>query len=104
MFQKAERPRGRPRSFDESAALEKATRVFRSKGYDGTTIDDLVDTRLEEKNRQKSRGEDLHQIDCGGCVQSCHDPRSLTELIQICRCPECLFKKKGRGFSRVPFW
>ena len=42
MFQKTERPRGRPRSFDESAALEKATRVFRSKGYDGTTIDDLV--------------------------------------------------------------
>ncbi len=43
MFQKAERPRGRPRSFDESAALEKATRVFRSKGYDGATIDDLVE-------------------------------------------------------------
>src|SRR5664279_4727960 len=43
MFQKAERPRGRPRSFDENAALEKATRVFRSKGYDGTTIDDLVE-------------------------------------------------------------
>src|ERR1700691_6783764 len=42
MFQKAERPRGRPRSFDESAALEKATQVFRSKGYDGATIDDLV--------------------------------------------------------------
>src|SRR5271168_801058 len=42
MFQNGERPRGRPRSFDESAALEKATRVFRSKGYDGTTIDDLV--------------------------------------------------------------
>ncbi|MGY3482588.1 AcrR family transcriptional regulator [Bradyrhizobium sp. USDA 4011] len=43
MFQKSERPRGRPRSFDESAALERATRVFRSKGYDGTTIDDLVE-------------------------------------------------------------
>jgi AcrR family transcriptional regulator len=42
MFQNAERPRGRPRSFDERDALEKATRVFRSKGYDGTTIDDLV--------------------------------------------------------------
>jgi AcrR family transcriptional regulator len=42
MFQNAERPRGRPRSFDEHEALEKATRVFRSKGYDGTTIDDLV--------------------------------------------------------------
>src|SRR5260370_21565929 len=42
MFQNTERPRGRPRSFDESDALEKATRVFRSKGYDGTTIDDLV--------------------------------------------------------------
>src|SRR5277367_4876870 len=42
MFQNTERPRGRPRSFDESAALEKATRVFRSKGFDGTTIDYLV--------------------------------------------------------------
>jgi AcrR family transcriptional regulator len=42
MFQNAERPRGRPRSFDERDALEKATRVFRSKGYDGVTIDDLV--------------------------------------------------------------
>ena len=34
--------RGRPRSFDERQALEKATQVFRSKGYDGVTIDDLV--------------------------------------------------------------
>lgn len=42
MFQNPERPRGRPRSFDERNALEKATRVFRSKGYDGVTIDDLV--------------------------------------------------------------
>ena len=37
------RPRGRPRSFDELEALEKATQVFWSKGYDGVTIDDLVD-------------------------------------------------------------
>ena len=36
------RPVGRPRSFDETAALEKATQVFWSKGYDGVTIDDLV--------------------------------------------------------------
>jgi len=36
------RPRGRPRSFDEGHALEKATQVFWSKGYDGVTIDDLV--------------------------------------------------------------
>ena len=34
--------RGRPRSFDELDALEKATQVFWSKGYDGATIDDLV--------------------------------------------------------------
>ena len=33
---------GRPRSFDESDALKKATQVFWSKGYDGVTIDDLV--------------------------------------------------------------
>ena len=42
MFQNSEKPRGRPRSFDERDALEKATLVFRSKGYDGVTIDDLV--------------------------------------------------------------
>ena len=42
MIQNAERPRGRPRSFDERDALDRATRVFRSKGYDGVTIDDLV--------------------------------------------------------------
>jgi AcrR family transcriptional regulator len=42
MIQKTVKPRGRPRSFDETGALEKATQVFWSKGYDGVTIDDLV--------------------------------------------------------------
>jgi AcrR family transcriptional regulator len=42
MFQNTTKPRGRPRSFDERQALEKATQLFRSKGYDGVTIDDLV--------------------------------------------------------------
>ena len=42
MSQHDARPRGRPRSFDERYALEKATQVFWSKGYDGVTIDDLV--------------------------------------------------------------
>jgi AcrR family transcriptional regulator len=42
MFQNVARQRGRPRSFDERDALEKATQVFWSKGYDGVTIDDLV--------------------------------------------------------------
>jgi AcrR family transcriptional regulator len=42
MIHKTTRPRGRPRSFDEREALEKAIQVFWSKGYDGVTIDDLV--------------------------------------------------------------
>lgn len=42
MVQNTARPRGRPRSFDEKEALEKAIQVFWSKGYDGVTIDDLV--------------------------------------------------------------
>ena len=42
MIQKYARPRGRPRSFDEGAALDKAIQVFWSKGYDGVTVDDLV--------------------------------------------------------------
>ena len=42
MVQNAPKPRGRPRSFDETEALERATQVYWSKGYDGVTIDDLV--------------------------------------------------------------
>jgi len=42
MFQNTVRVRGRPRGFNERDALEKATQVFWSKGYDGVTIDDLV--------------------------------------------------------------
>jgi AcrR family transcriptional regulator len=42
MVQNTPKPRGRPRSFDETRALEMATQVFWSKGYDGVTIDDLV--------------------------------------------------------------
>ncbi|MFI4980760.1 MAG: TetR/AcrR family transcriptional regulator [Nevskiales bacterium] len=42
MINNTARPRGRPRNFDEGEALEKAAQVFRSKGYDGVTIDDLV--------------------------------------------------------------
>ncbi len=42
MFQNSTKQPGRPRSFDERDALEKAIQVFWSKGYDGATIDDLV--------------------------------------------------------------
>ena len=34
--------RGRPRKFDEAEAVDAATRVFWTKGYDGVTVDDLV--------------------------------------------------------------
>ena len=42
MLANSNRPRGRPRNFDESEALQKATRIFWSKGYDGVAIDDLI--------------------------------------------------------------
>ena len=42
MLTNSNRPRGRPRTFDESEALNKATQIFWSKSYDGVAIDDLI--------------------------------------------------------------
>jgi AcrR family transcriptional regulator len=39
----SKRARGRPRKFDETEAIGAAIKVFWSKGYDGATIDDLVE-------------------------------------------------------------
>jgi AcrR family transcriptional regulator len=36
------RPRGRPRAFDREAALAQATRLFRVKGFEATSIADLT--------------------------------------------------------------
>jgi len=54
MSQELARPRGRPRSFDEREALEKAVRVFWAKGYDAVTIDDLVACRWPKHRSPRS--------------------------------------------------
>jgi AcrR family transcriptional regulator len=44
MVQKSEpRPRGRPRSFDPDRALGAATERFRTRGYTGTSLDELAE-------------------------------------------------------------
>jgi AcrR family transcriptional regulator len=43
MVENTSRPRGRPRGFNETEAVARAAKVFLAKGYDGATIDDLVE-------------------------------------------------------------
>jgi AcrR family transcriptional regulator len=43
MQNNSNRSRGRPRNFDESEALKKATQIFWSKSYEGVGIDDLIE-------------------------------------------------------------
>ena len=43
MVKNMKKPRGRPRKFDEGEAIRMATNVFWAKGFDGATIDDLVE-------------------------------------------------------------
>lgn len=39
----ARRPRGRPRTFDEEAALDQLTELFRERGFSQTSVADLVE-------------------------------------------------------------
>src|ERR1700674_5103645 len=40
---KPRRPRGRPRSFDREAALERAMEVFWRQGFEGSSLHDLTE-------------------------------------------------------------
>lgn len=58
----APRRRGRPRSFDAAEVLRAATERFRTRGYAGTSLDDLVDaTGLQRPSLYAAFG-DKHAI------------------------------------------
>ena len=44
MKKKSARSRGRPRSFDRDAALDRAIIIFWAKGYNGASVDDLTES------------------------------------------------------------
>lgn len=44
MSTELKKPRGRPRVFDKEEALEKAMKLFWARGYDGTSMAELIET------------------------------------------------------------
>src|ERR1700748_3377 len=55
-------PRGRPRGFDEEAAVERAMGVFWSRGYHATALPDLLRaTKLSRGSRYAAFG-DKHSL------------------------------------------
>lgn len=80
----ARKPRGRPRSFDRDAALEKAMEVFWSKGYEATSISDLTEAMginppslyaaFGDKERLFLAAVERYQEDRGASCPYCDEP------------------------------
>jgi TetR/AcrR family transcriptional regulator, transcriptional repressor for nem operon len=87
---------GRPRNFDSDQALQAAVQVFWSKGYEATSLQDLIDTMQISKSSFYQTFESKHQL-FQNCINRYQDRfiSDITDSLQNA--------KTGRAFIENTF-
>ena len=87
------KPRGRPRSFDRDAALGRAMEVFWTKGFEGTSINDLTEAMginppslyaaFGDKERLFIEAIERYQAARGASCPYCEEPTARKAMLKL---------------------